>query len=530
MALSPNPPTPLAVFRWAIGLLLAVLFLPLATPPALADHGEWQSRQVWIEPVREERTRTIPGSWDRERVWIPPRTVTEEVTVKVPVEIEYRVFVPDGYWDLVHVWVEAYETQCRMVWQWYQDCSDFWGPCTRVYGPREVCERVDVSYFELQRRWVDTSRWETRTRTEYQEQTRTVTETTPGYWETRRRWNPPRTETYWHEIEPGRWETAQVWVELPHEEVATDPQDCRPSGIYKVSSNYVGNRQWTDEDGTIHYGTETSGAPNPWWAVRLGSVSKGSSSRFDALAFNGRGHGADGLLLAGRFYRNYLPNGDCFDPVSVVFFQDDSVTTGDLDEGDPAGPPESPGPESPATTPSPEPTPGLTPGTGDPPDPPAKGPTAVPTPRPTTTPQPPGRPTVALEPEGEFYFAVAIEGSGTVTGTGRPDIRVLRGAPVEVYLLPRLVPPAQDPDAEISFRSWSFLAGPNDHPRAPAAGVEHGPLQPLRLRLDARPPAGFAWHQIELTARVQVVASDGRVEEFERPVTLLAAVHYQAIA
>ena len=117
-----------------------------------------------------------------------------------------------------------------------------------------------------------------------------------------------------------------------------------------------------------------------------------------------------------------------------------------------------------------------------------------------------------------------------MTGTGRPAIRVLRGAPVEVYLLPRLLPPAQDPDAVVSFRSWSYQSGPNDHPRAPAADSIHGPLQPLRLRLDSRPPAGLAWHRIELVARVQVIAGDGRAEEFDRPVTLLAAVHYQAIA
>jgi hypothetical protein len=508
--------------------LLAVLVLSLSGPPALADHGEWQSRQIWIEPVLQERTRTIPGSWEQKRVWIPPQTVTEEVTTTVPVEVEYQVFVRDGFWDVVHVWVEAYETQCRMVWKWYQDCSDFWGPCTRVYGPREECERVDVSYFELQRRWVDTSRWETRTRTEYRERTQTVTETTPGYWETRRQWKPGRTETYWHETEPGRWETTQVWTELPHEGAGAPA--CRPSGIYKVSSNYVGNRQWTDEDGTIHYATETSNDPNPWWAVRLGSVSKGSGSRYDALAFNGRGRGADGLLLAGRFYRNYLPSGDCFDPVSVVFFQDDSVKTGDLDQDEPTGPTEGPGAGSPTPTPGPQPTPSATPGPNVPLAPPSKVPTATPTPRPVTPQNPPHQPPVVREPGGEFRFAVAIEGSDSVTGTGRPTIRVLRGAPVEVYLLPRLLPPAQDPDALVSFKSWSYQSGPNDHPRAPAAKSIHGPLQPLRLRLDSRPPAGFAWHRIELVARVQVIAGDGRAEEFDRPVTLLAAVHYQAIA
>ena len=420
-----------------VGIALAALLLAVAAAPAGADHGEWQDRQVWIEPVLEERTRSVPGRWVQTRVWVPPRTVTREETVSEPVEIEYQVLVPDGHWDLVSVWVEAYETQCRMVWQWYEDCSNFWGPCTRVYGPREVCERVDVSYFRLEQRWVDTSYWETRTRTEYRLRTRTVSETVPGYWDTRQRWRPPRTETYQHQLEPGRWETARVWVELPHE--PTDPQTCRPTGIYKVASNYVGNRQWTDEDGTIHYGTETSPEPNPWWAVSLGSASKGSASSYDAVAFNGRGVGADGLLLAGRFYRNYLPSGDCFDPVSVVFFQDDTVVVGDLDPAEPIVPGQDP---VPTPTPTPVPTPTATPAPHNPLSPP-QGPAPTPTPRPTATPAPPVPAPVPLDPGGEFAFAVVVEGSDAVTGPGQPSIRVLRGAPVGVYLLPRLKPPSR---------------------------------------------------------------------------------------
>ena len=512
------------------GIALAVLLLVTGAPPALADHGEWQDRKTWIEPVREERTRVIPGSWKSERVWVPPRTVTSEETITVAVEIEYQYYVNDGHWDVVHVWVEAYEVQCRTVWKWYQDCSDFWGPCEWIYGPREECKRVDVSYFRLERRWVDTSYWETRTRTEYRQETRTVTEEIPGFWDTRQRWVADRTETYWHVAEPGRWETTREWVELPHEGVVEDPAACRPSGIYKVSSNYVGNTQWTDEDGTIHYGTETSREENPWWAVSLGSVSKGSSSLYDSQAFNGRGSGADGLLLAGRFYRNYLPDGDCFEAVSVVFFQDDTVVVGDLDEPDTPDPSPTPDTGSPTQTPSPSPTPTATPTPRDPPNSPTSTPTATPTRRPTLPPHSPTQTPIPLDPGGEFAFAVAIEGSGEVTGSGQPSIQVLRGAPVEVYLLPRLYPPEQDPDATVSFRSWTYLSGPNDHPDAPATGVWHGPLQPLRLRLDGRPQAGFAQHQIELSARVRVIGGDGRIEDFELQVTLLTQVHYQAIA
>ena len=509
-------------------MVLVVALLGFTTLLARADHGEWQSRQVWVEPVVEERTRTIPGRWVKERVWIAPQTVTEEVTTTVPVTVEYDVFVADGHWDFVHVWVEAHEIQCQTVWQWYEDCSDFWGPCTLVYGPREECKRVDISYFELQQRWVDTSYWETRTRTEYQQQTQTVERTIPGRWETRDRWRPERTETYQHEVEPGRWETTLVWVEIPHEDAGPieEPEGCSPAGIYKVSSNYAGNTQWTDSDGTIHYGTETSSDPNPWWAVSLGSVSKGAASSYDALAFNGRGSGADGLLLAGRFYRNYLPNGDCFDPVSVVFFQDDSVVSGDLDQQ--VEPEPAPGQEpDPADEPTIEPTPNPDPTPAPSPSP---NPTARPDPTHTATPDPPNDPLPALDPEGEFAFTVVVEGSGAVLGTGQSSIQVLRGAPVEVYLLPRLRPPSGDPAAGVAFVSWRYLSGPNDHPGAPTAGVGQDPLQPLRLRLDSRPPTGSGRHRIELSARVLVVGSDGRTQSFDLPVGLLAGVHYQAIA
>ena len=523
----------------AVAIGLAMLLAHFAAPPARADHGQWESRQVWIEPVIEERTRVKPGRWVSQRVWVPPQTVSREVTVTVPVKVEYPAFVPSGYWTLVRVRVESHQVRCRSVWRWYQDCPNLWGPCRTVYGPREECQRVDTSKWELQRRWVDTSRWETRTRVENQRQTRTVERVIPGRWETRSRWRPGGTETYRHEVEPGRWETRRVWVELPHGPVvpSVKPSGCRPSGIYKVSSNYAGNTQWTDADGTIHYGTRTSSKPNPWWAVSLGSVSKGRTSAYDSRAFNGRGYGADGLLLAGRFYRNYLPAGDCFDAVGVVFFQDDTVVSGDLDQPDPspetpppgAGPaPNQPSP-APTETPPVEPTEELEP-TPTPTPRPNPDPTRSPSPGPGPDTRPPTKDRPALDPGGEFLFAVVIEGSETPTGPGRESIQVLRGAPVEVYLLPRLDPPEEDPAAEVTFRSWRFESGPNDHPRAPAAGSELGPLQPLRLRLDSPAPAGRAGHEIGLSVRVRVVAGDGRSEDFEMPVALPVAVHYQAIA
>ena len=123
-----------------------------------------------------------------------------------------------------------------------------------------------------------------------------------------------------------------------------------------------------------------------------------------------------------------------------------------------------------------------------------------------------------------------VEGSQTPVGIGQQRIQVLRGAPVEVYLLPRLQAPSGDPGAVVTFRSWRFLSGPNDHPAAPAAGADHGPLQPLRLRLDSRPPTSVGRFEVFLSASVHVVGSDGRSRTFQVPATLLVGVRYQAIA
>ena len=532
-------------------LLLALLLaLPLGAP-ARADHGQWEERPVWIEPVTETRTRTVPGHWDEQQRWIPGYTIRRVVTETRPVEIEYQAFVPQGHWETVRVWLVAYEQRCTQVWQWYQQCSNFWTNCQLVYGPQEQCERVDVSHWEESQEWVNTSYWETRTRIEMREFETTIEEEFPGYWESYQVWVPSRTETYQHTLAAGHWETELVWVLLEHDadpepvgEPGPEGSGCVPPGIYKVVDNYVGTHQWTDSNGVVHYETTTSGGDNPWWAVRLGSISKGVGSRYDSQAFNGRGIGADGKLLAGRFYRNYLPDGQCYRAVSVVFFQDDTVRTGDLDHqtqtGNPAEPTETPT-ETPGEQPVPptenqptenpiDPVPG-----GD------QGPAVTPTPTgPGSDPDQAGEPSTPtmegpgsvdppLAPVGGFDFAVVLEGTTHRPGPGRPAIELLRGAPVAVYLVPRLQTPADAPGAGVSFTGWQFVAGPNDHPQGPRAGERFSPLQPLRLRIDDLPPDSQQAIQISLQVTVRVSGSGGEMEDFDLPVVLTATIFYQAI-
>ncbi len=533
---------------------LALLLLPLLSPVARADHGHWEETQVWIDPVTEERTRVIPGYWDQQRVWIPPRTVTEVITVMTPMLVDYQVYVPSGHWSNEQVWVESYEIDCRPVWQWYQDC-DWFGNCQWVYGPREECERIDTSHWVTEQTWVDTSHWETRTSLQNVPVEQTVERVIAGYHTTHQVWVESRTETYSYEVSPGYWDTQSSWIAGEHpvgepgepETVPTatvqptptvQPEQCRPSGIYKVVNNYSGTEQWTDEHGTIHYETTTSTAPNPWWAVRLGSVSKGSSSRYDGEAFNGRGRGSDGLLLAGWFYRNYLPDGDCFRAANVVFFQDDTVVAGELD----TVPTETPTPES-VPTETPVDTPPDDSAPTDPevvspigPNPPTitptptTGPTVTPdrpAPAPTNSPQ---NPTTYPDPAGDFDFAVVVEGSGHLPGAGGDQIEILRGSPVAIYLLPRLSAPPEDPAAVITFTGWSYRQGPNDHPEAPPPGAEFSPLQPLPLRLDDRPSGGLTAHRIDLLANLRVTYGDGMVRTSQMPVALHVTVAWQVIA
>ena len=541
-----RPPLPAAAAILGRLLLLALLLaLPLGAP-ARADHGQWEERQVWIESVTETRTRTVPGHWDEQQRWIPGYTIRRVVTETRPVEIEYQAFVPQGHWETVRVWVVAYEQRCTQVWQWYQQCSNFWTNCQLVYGPQEQCERVDVSHWEESQEWVNTSYWETRTRIEMREFETAIEEEFPGHWESYQVWVAARTETYQHTLAEGHWETELVWVLLQHGadpkpvgEPGPEEPGCVPPGIYKVVDNYVGTHQWTDSNGVVHYETTTSGGDNPWWAVRLGSISKGVGSRYDSQAFNGRGIGADGKLLAGRFYRNYLPDGQCYRAVSVVFFQDDTVRTGDLDDqtqnGNPAEPTATPTqtpveqPVSPTENPTDQ-VPGGDPGPAVTPNPTGPGSDPDQTGGPSTpSTEGPGLVDPALAPVGGFDFAVVVEGTNHRPGPGRPAIELLRGAPVAVYLVPRLQAAGDAPGARVNFTGWQFVAGPNDHPQAPRSGERFSPLQPLRLRIDDLPRNSQQAIQISLQATVRVSGSGGEMDDFDLPLVLTATIFYQAI-
>jgi hypothetical protein len=98
-----------------------------------------------------------------------------------------------------------------------------------------------------------------------------------------------------------------------------------PEGIYYVTETYVRDVV-TNSGNTTTYSTETVSESTGSYARVLGSVGTGERSVLDGTAFNGRSAFADGTPVAGTYYENFVLTPDGFVSVSIVFFQDDSVT------------------------------------------------------------------------------------------------------------------------------------------------------------------------------------------------------------
>ncbi len=98
-----------------------------------------------------------------------------------------------------------------------------------------------------------------------------------------------------------------------------------PEGVYYVTETYVRDVV-TNSGNTTTYSTETVNESTGSYARVLGSVGSGERSVLDGTAFNGRSAFADGTPVAGTYYENFVLTPDGFVSVSIVFFQDDSVT------------------------------------------------------------------------------------------------------------------------------------------------------------------------------------------------------------
>lgn len=96
-----------------------------------------------------------------------------------------------------------------------------------------------------------------------------------------------------------------------------------PPDLYYVTDTYVADVVTTSGPLTT-YATTTVHESTGSYARVLETVGTGASSVYDGTAFNGRRSLADGQLVAGTYYENYVLADGGFVPVSIVFFQDDA--------------------------------------------------------------------------------------------------------------------------------------------------------------------------------------------------------------
>lgn len=216
-------------------------------------------------------------------------------------------------------------------------------------------------------------------------------------------------------------------LDPPPPETANDPAPfiAPPPDLYYVTDTYVADV--VTQRGTLTtYETTTVHESTGSYARVLDTVGTGASSAYDGSAFNGRRSLADGRLVAGTYYENYVLTESGFVPVSIVFFQDDAELARLLAVPTPHREvASSPSPTSPAGTPRAGAAPCCV----------VTAPVA--TPMQTAAPVRPIRPGISLLP----------------TSAPVSTIEVLRGRAVALF------PRAFVGDREVPVRSWTVVAG-----------------------------------------------------------------------
>ena len=250
-----------------------------------------------------------------------------------------------------------------------------------------------------------------------------------------------------------------------------------PSGVYRVTDVYVADVVTRSGDLTT-YSTTTQHRITDTYARVLAYVGTGVRSPYDGRAFNGRASLSDGTLVAGTYYQNFVFDGTRFQPVSIVFFQDDSELA-----------------RRRAATPQPARTPTPTTATRLVPVPTTPAPVAAPrTPAPTLGPI-----TIGVDPSGGPALLDSIE--------------VARGAAYALRVNMR---------GAATLLAWSFVGGVNDATNTAGWHDATAPLQGQWLRLA---PPGETW---VLTLRVRVAPSFGG-SPVEREGTVRVGVRSPAI-
>jgi hypothetical protein len=225
-----------------------------------------------------------------------------------------------------------------------------------------------------------------------------------------------------------------------------------PSGLYYVTDTYVADVVATSDATTI-YSTTTVHESTGTYARVIDTVDTGAFSRFDGMAFNGRGALTNGQALAGTYYENFVLTSGGYVPVSIVFFQDDSETKRRQAVSSPTV----------AATPTASPAAAVT--TAKPRDAIALPPST--TPRASIQPAPRiVRTGISLSPDGPTLASA----------------EVLRGRLVQFW--PRVF----IDNVDVPIRSWRLLSAQPDH-----ISASTGSTQPLAAHWIRMPAPGVSW-------------------------------------
>jgi hypothetical protein len=210
--------------------------------------------------------------------------------------------------------------------------------------------------------------------------------------------------------------------------ITEPPAASVPPDLYVVTDVYAGGVVTTTGDTTTYTTATVHDSPGTYARV-IDVVGTGVPSAFDARSFNGRARLADGRLVSGVYYENFVLTSVGFVSVNIVFFQDDSETA--------SRPSSTPAPTASTRPPAPTAAPGPT---GSLPTPTA-GPAASPSPTAIPMPSAP-RPVIVTA-------GVALAASGPALGA----IDVLRGRVVQLW------PRAFVDGIPVPVREWRLVDG-----------------------------------------------------------------------
>jgi len=231
-----------------------------------------------------------------------------------------------------------------------------------------------------------------------------------------------------------------------------------PPDLYVVTDVYDGDVVITSGNTTVYSTTTVRHTPGTYARV-IDVVATGEASRFDGDSFNRRARLADGRLVAGTYYEDFILTAAGFVSVNIVFFQDDRAMF---------------------TTPAPSPTATSMASA-------STGGAAVPRPSPTSAPRTPTHRPPNVR-------------AGIALGRTAPtiaSIEVLRGRAVALW------PRAFVDGAPVEVRTWRLVSGGADSV-SPSASSGTEPYTATWLTL---PPAGTV---VTMRFEVTTDAAPGR--------------------